>query len=194
MAILGYLAVNTSAADTLLIDDFAVPGGPSRLGTPWRLVTDGVMGGVSAGSLSWGQVDGRHALCLRGEVRLENRGGFIQTALDLAPEGCLNASAYTGFRILVRGNGESYKLHLKTADTRLPWQSYRGTFQTSPQWHELRLPFGDFVPHRIDVPLDTGRLRGLGLVAIGRAFAAELCVTELGLYRSTDAVHEAHLP
>jgi hypothetical protein len=183
LAILGALVVSASAADTLLIDDFAVVGGPSRLGTPWRLVTDGVMGGVSAGGLSLAQIDGRRALCLRGEVRLENNGGFVQAALDLAPEGDLDASAYSGIRLLVRGNGEAYNLHLKTADLRLPWQSYRSSFQTGPEWREIRLPFGGFEPHRIGVPLNTGHLRSLGLVAIGRAFSAELCVAEIGLYR-----------
>jgi hypothetical protein len=175
--------VSTSAADPLLIDDFAVANGPSRLGTPWRLVTDGVMGGLSAGGLTLAQVDGRRALCLRGEVSLENNGGFVQAALDLAPRGDLDARAYTGVRLLVRGNGETYNLHLKTADLSLPWQSYRSSFETGPEWREIRLPFSGFEPHRIDVPLDTGHLRSVGLVAIGRAFAAELCVAEVGLYR-----------
>ncbi len=164
LGILGILIVmSASAADSLLIDDFAVADRPSRLGTPWRLVT----------------------LCLRGEVRLENNGGFVQAALDLAPRGDLDASAYTGIRLLVRGNGEPYNLHLKTADLRLPWQSYRSRFPTGPEWREIRLPFGDFEPHRTGVPLDTRQLHGLGLVAIGRAFAAELCVSEIGLYRDS---------
>jgi hypothetical protein len=40
----------------------------------------------------------------------------------------------------------------------------------------VRLAFADFVPHRIQVPLDVRRLRRIGLVAIGRAFAADLAV------------------
>ena len=96
LAILGALMVSTSNADTLLLDDFADADGPSRLGTPWRLVTDGVIGGVSAGRLSWGQIDGRRALCMQGEVRLENNGGFVQAALDLAPGGDLDAGGSEG--------------------------------------------------------------------------------------------------
>jgi hypothetical protein len=175
--------MSASAADTLLIDDFGGAGGLSRLGTPWRLVTDRVMGGASSGRLSRAEIDGRRALCLRGEVSLENNGGFVQAALDLAAEGYLNANAYTGIRILVRGNGESYNLHLKTAEVRLPWQSYRSRFRAGTEWREIRLPFDGFEPHRIGVPLDAGNLRSLGLVAIGRAFTAELCVAEVGLYR-----------
>jgi len=183
LAILGALMVSATVADTLLIDDFAVADGSSRLGTPWRLVTDGVMGGISTGRMSLGQVDGRRALCLLGEVRLENNGGFIQAALDLAPERDLDASAYIGIRLLVRGNGETYNLQLKTADLLLPWQSYRSSFPAGAEWREIRLPFGGFEPHRTGVPLDTAHLRSLGLVAIGHAFAADLCVAEIGLYR-----------
>ena len=85
-------------------------------------------------------------------------------------------------RILVGGYGERYNLHLKSADVRLPWQSYRHEFEAGAQWRSVRLAFADFQPHRIDTPLDTGRLRRLGLVAIGRHFRADLCVAELGLY------------
>ena len=176
------LAGLSQAADMLLIDDFTSEDGLSRLGTPWRLVTDRVMGGVSVGQMARQQTDGHHALCLQGAVSLENNGGFVQAALDLAPAGYLDAHGYTGIRLLVRGNGESYGLHLKTADVRLPWQSYRSGFPTGPDWQEIRLPFHRFARHRIDVSLDTARLRRLGVVAIGRAFTAELCVAEVGLY------------
>jgi hypothetical protein len=181
--ILALLALGVQAADMLLIDDFQDNGGLTRLGTPWRLVTDRVMGGVSAGRMSREEIDGRRALCMRGDVSLDNNGGFIQLNLDLNPLGYLDASRYTGIQVVVRGNGASYNLHLKTADVRLPWQSYRSSFQTGPEWREIRLPFQSFEPHRIGVPLDTVRLDRLGLVAIGRAFTAELCVAQVGLYR-----------
>ncbi len=170
------------ADDMLLIDDFKESGGMSQLRTPWRLVTDGVMGGVSAGKMSQEQIDGRRALCMRGQVSLDNNGGFIQIALDLDPLEYLDASGYTGIRVIVRGNGESYGLHLKTSDIGLPWQSYRSTFEAGPAWREIQLPFQNFEPHRINVPLDTARLSRLGLVAIGRAFTADLCVAQIGLY------------
>lgn len=171
-----------SGAD-MLIDDFAADDGRSRLGTSWRLVTDGVMGGLSDGHLARRTIDGRAALCLTGTVSLANNGGFIQAALDLAAAGTLDAADWAGIRLLVRGNGEDYSLHLKTADIQRPWQSYRAGFRATPGWTEVRLPFAAFVPHRTDAPLDLHRLRRLGLVAIGRAFEAELCVAQIGLYR-----------
>jgi hypothetical protein len=101
----------------------------------------------------------------------------------LASSGTLDASDYTGVRLVQRGNGADYSLHLKTRDTRLPWQSYRAGFTSTKDWQELRLPFADFLAHRIEQPLDPTRLKRLGLVAIGRAMTAELCVAEVAFYR-----------
>jgi hypothetical protein len=176
-------AAEPQPADGLLIDDFAAPDGRSRLGTPWRLVTDQVMGGVSRGQMARRVVDGRPALCLAGAVSLANNGGFVQVNLDLAPWGLRDASAFDGVRLLVRGNGEEYNVHLKTAATTLPWQSYRAEFTADERWREVRLPFADFRPHRLVPGLDTARLKRLGIVAIGRAMQAEVCVAEIGLYR-----------
>ena len=172
------------AGDELLIDDFSDADAPSWLGTPWRLVTDRVMGGVSDARMQRRSVDGRPTLCMTGSVRLENDGGFVQINLDLAPDGLLDASRYDGVRLVVRGNGETYNLHLKTAATTLPWQSYRADFTADQRWREVRLPFTAFRPHRLVPALDTARLKRLGLVAIGRAMQAELCVAEVALYRS----------
>lgn len=163
-----------------LIDDFAAPTGVSRLGTPWRLVTDQVMGGVSQGHMARTLVDGRPALCLRGAVSLENNGGFVQVNLDLAPRGHFDASGFRGVRLVVRGNGETYGLHLKSADCIRPWQSYRAEFTAGPDWRELDLPFDRFSPHRLAEPLDPSRLMRLGLVAIGRIMHAEVCLARIG--------------
>ena len=70
----------------MLIDDFNDPGGLSRLGTPWRSVTDQVMGGVSTARIAFEEIQGRLCLCLSGDVSLDNNGGFIQASLDLASE------------------------------------------------------------------------------------------------------------
>ena len=86
-------------------------------------------------------------------------------------------------RLIVRGNGESYSVHLRTPDNLRPWQSYRAHFTAGRAWETIDLPFEAFTPHRLDAPLDVTRLRRIGLVAIGRAFHADLAVCELGFYR-----------
>jgi hypothetical protein len=170
--------------DDRLIDDFSSADGRSRLGTSWRLVTDRVMGGVSNAAMSVREVDGRRALCMQGDVSLANNGGFVQVNIDLSPDGYLDASDYAGLRLLVRGNGETYNLHLKTAATTMPWQSYRADFIADDQWREVRLPFAEFEPHRLVPALDLTRLLRLGVVAIGRPMRADLCIAEIGLYQS----------
>jgi hypothetical protein len=166
----------------LLIDDFKRSDSVSQLGTRWRVVTDRVMGGVSDASLALRQVDGRSALCLTGDVSLANNGGFVQVTLDLAPSGLMDASHFDGLRLIVRGNGQRYNLHLKTTATTMPWQSYRAELEAGPSWREVRLPFADFQPHRIVPALDVSRLRRLGIVAIGQAMQADICVAEIGFY------------
>lgn len=168
----------------MLIDDFSATDLVSSLGTQWRGVSDRVMGGVSQASVSRSSVDGRPRLHLQGDVRLENNGGFIQAALDLSPDGRpLDASDYRGIRLVVRGNGEKYSLHLRTPDNARPWQSYRAEFTAGTDWQSIDLPFDDFAPYRLETPLDTTRLKRLGLVAIGRAFSADIMVSSIRFYR-----------
>jgi hypothetical protein len=151
---------------------------------PWRLVTDGVMGGVSGGRVERAEVAGRPCVRLTGEVRLENNGGFVQIALHLAPGGAsLDASGFAGVRLRVYGNGERYGVHLRTADLWLPWQSFRAGFDAEPEWREVRIPFSAFTPYRTGKALDPARLTRLGVFAIGRAFRADVCVAGVSLYR-----------
>jgi adhesin HecA-like repeat protein len=166
----------------LLLDDFGRDDLVSALGTRWRGFSDRVMGGVSRENVVPDEIDGRRCLRLTGAVRLDNDGGFIQMALDLAADGAtFDASAYRGLSLDIHGNGERYGLHLRTGDCVRPWQSYRASFVAEPRWCEIRLPFHEFLPHRLIAPLDIRYLRRLGLVAIGRAFEADLAVSRLAL-------------
>jgi hypothetical protein len=171
------------AADLLIVDDRSSGSHQSSLGTGWRLVTDGVMGGVSNGQLLPDTIAGRPCLHMTGSVRLENNGGFVQAALDLAEDRSFDASGYDGLELAVYGNDEQYNLHLRTDDVWLPWQSYRASFVAEPRWQTLRLPFSGFTPYRIGADLDLSRLERIGVVAIGRAFEADLCIGGVALYR-----------
>ncbi|WP_349370106.1 CIA30 family protein [Salinarimonas sp.] len=162
----------------MILDDFA-----ESEGRGWRLISDPVMGGVSEGTARIETVAGRRALRMRGRVSLENEGGFVQIARDLAEDGgTVDLSAYAGLELDVLGAGEEYGAHLRTADVARPWQSWRAVFRAEPGWRRLRLPFAEFRPHRIDAPLDLTRARRLGLVAIGRAFEADLALARVAVY------------
>ncbi|SPJ24965.1 CIA30 family protein [Palleronia abyssalis] len=144
----------------------------------WEMVSDRVMGGVSNGALAVEQVGGRPALHLTGTVRLENDGGFLQMARDLDP-----ADGWDGMSLTVFGNGESYNLHLRTQDLSRPWQSFRATFTAPAAWTTHRIAFADLTPHRTDASFDPKALSRMGLVAIGRAFRADLALAHASLWR-----------
>lgn len=169
--------------DILIIDDRGSADTTSTARDAWRFVGDGVMGGVSDGQLTATQAAGRPCLRLQGEVRLDNNGGFIQGALEL-PEALLaGIDVYSGVLLEVYGNGEDYNVHLRTRDLWLPWQSYRATFTAPAEWQSLRLPFTGFAAYRTGKALDVSRLQRIGIVAIGRAFSADLCIGKVGFYR-----------
>ena len=67
-----------------IIDDLSRDPPMSAIGIRWQLFTDRVMGGVSNGTMIREMVAGRPAIRMRGDVSLENNGGFVQMSLDLA--------------------------------------------------------------------------------------------------------------
>ena len=167
------------ATSSRVIDDLS----KAATGANWQLIADTVMGGVSSGSITRGSLDGRNALRMQGTVSLENSGGFIQAALDLAQDGTpADASAYEGVELDAKGNEEIYNVHLRTADLRLPWQSYRHSFVAGRAWQTHRLPFKAFVAHRTDLALDPAKLRRIGIVAIGRAFEVDIAISGIRFY------------
>jgi len=126
-------AVNAAGFDKTLYD-FSVTNAPA-----WQVVNDDVMGGASTSSFS---VTNGVAV-FRGEVSLENNGGFasvrsLSSRHDLA--GC------DAFVIRVRGDGRRYKFTVRT-ETGFDAPIYQCAFTTKRgEWEELRLAFKDFVP------------------------------------------------
>jgi len=149
----------------------------------WEYVADTVMGGVSRGRITPATIDGRAAMRLTGKVSLDNNGGFIQMAFDLNGGAPIDASDWSGIELDTYGNNEPYELRLRTTDLRRPWQSYRAEFTAAPRWETHRLPFSAFTPHRIDIPFNPAKLRRIGVLAIGRAFDAEIAVAGLRFLR-----------
>ena len=163
--------------NSAIIDDLSRDPLLTAIGSRWQLFTDRVMGGVSNGTMVREMVAGRPAIRMRGDVSLENNGGFVQIALDLAADGkAIDASAWRGIELDVFGNDEDYNIHLRTENLIRPWQSYRQSFHADPRWRTFQFQFQDFTSYRTDTTLDTRRLRRVGLVAIGRAFSADLSV------------------
>lgn len=170
-----------------VIDDLSLAAPLAANGNRWALVSDQVMGGVSDGAMRREIVAGRPAIRLRGGVSLENNGGFLQIALDLGDDGApVDAASWTGIRIDVSGNNETYNLHLRTTDLDRPWQSYRQGFVATPTWQTLHFAFAGFEAHRTTQALQVNRLRRVGIVAIGRAFDADLALADIRFYSAGD--------
>jgi hypothetical protein len=88
-------------------------------GTQWSGITDRVMGGISSGTLSRESFYGRNCNVLRAHVRLENDGGFVQMATDLAMDpavsNTVDASKYQGieFEVLFEGEVEQEQFNIQ---------------------------------------------------------------------------------
>lgn len=162
------------------------PTPETRLIAPaWEYVADTVMGGVSTGGLRVETYKGRPATVLRGDVSLENNGGFVQIAADLNADGSLfDASDWDGFALTVCGNDAAYDFRLRTDALSRPWQSFRTDFIAPDTWQTVRLPFADVTAHRTDAAFDPARLRRIGILAIGREMQAEIAVAAVHLFRA----------
>ena len=149
-----------------------------------RLVTDNVMGGVSNGILKRSAKNERDCLLLSGDVSTENNGGFIQAVLDINPDESKKLTMADGLTLKVLGNGEPYNIHLRTTNLWFPWQAYRATFETDSQWQHITIPFESFVPYKTSTSLRPEKIKRIAIVAIGRDFKAEICISELGFYQA----------
>ncbi len=159
-----------------LIEDFTM-----QPETRWRFFTDQVMGGVSAGGVTFANENGQPFARMTGRVSTANRGGFIQMRRDLTtppPEGT------TGVRLIVRGNDQRYFVHLRTDGTLLPWQYYQAAFDVTESWTEVRLPLATFTAsggllRRLPAP---DSLTSVAVAAYGRDHDARIDVREVGFY------------
>lgn len=170
------LAVPHAAADATTIEDFTM-----QPDTRWRFFTDAVMGGESSGKVVFLGEDGQTFARMTGRVSTTNRGGFIQMRMDLPsppPEGT------TGVRLVVRGNGERYFVHLRTTGTVLPWQYYQAGFDVTRDWAEVRLPLDAFTASGslLRAEPDSRSIRSVAVVAYGRDYDAEIDVREVGFF------------
>ncbi len=174
-------ALPPALADAARPADFRIEDFTMQPETRWRFFTDQVMGGVSTGGVTFAQQDGLAYARMSGRVSTANRGGFIQMRLDLAsapPEGT------TGVRLVVRGNGQRYFVHLRTGWTLLPWQYYQAGFDTAQDWSEVRLPLDAFAASGAllrKVP-SAASLTSVAVAAYGRDHDVRIDVRDVGFY------------
>lgn len=104
----------------------------------WRVVNDGVMGGISKSSLKL--TDAGHGK-FSGHVSLANNGGFASIQLNTS----IKLSEERKFIVLrVKGDGNAYEFRLKSDVNQS--ESYVHRFNTSGEWENLKLPISEFYP------------------------------------------------
>ena len=191
-----------SASSTPQFADHPLPPGRRLLefDTPaavavWRPIHDGVMGGVSTGTAT--AVDG--AVRFEGRVSLENNGGFASYRAGVALP---DLSSAHGLRLRVRGDGQVWKLSLRTdggPDGREDGLSWQAPFATvDGMWTLTDIAFEDLVPtwrgrlvNRMDA-FDPSGIRQVGLLIADKQvgpYALELA--SIGSWRAAPEVSVA---
>lgn len=104
----------------------------------WRIVNDGVMGGISKSSLVI--TDAGHGQ-FSGHVSLANYGGFASTQLNTS----VKLAGKEQFIVLrVKGDGKAYEFRLKGESSQS--ESYVHQFTTTGEWENIKLPIRAFYP------------------------------------------------
>lgn len=104
----------------------------------WRIVNDGVMGGLSKSSLVL--TDDGHGQ-FSGHVSLENSGGFASIQLNKS----ITVEEEKRFIVLrVKGDKKAYEFRLKGEASQ--YESYVHPFTTTGEWENIKLPLSDFYP------------------------------------------------
>nr|WP_225226063.1 CIA30 family protein [Komarekiella delphini-convector] len=126
-------------ASEKLIFDFTNPS--IELKNIWGAVDDVVMGGVSASNMQFVE----NTALFAGNVSTANSGGFASVRTkNFDPP--FNLSDYEGVKLRVRGDGQRYKIFLRT-ETQWDGVGYGYSFDTvANTWIDIHVPFADLIP------------------------------------------------
>ena len=104
----------------------------------WRVVDDGVMGGLSKGKL---QVDDEGQGVYSGTVSTENNGGFSSLRYRFST---MEVSENQSVVLRIKGDGKKYQFRVK--DKASQYHSYIYTFDTSGDWETIKIPLAEMYP------------------------------------------------
>ena len=106
----------------------------------WRVVNDGVMGGLSEGKVDFTEAG---TMKFQGQLSLENNGGFTTAR---SGDVDLNLSNDLGLLLMVKGDGRTYEARLDSdAKFRGNAVSFAGEIQTTKgKWQQVKIPFSAF--------------------------------------------------
>ena len=170
---------NATADDSVLAYPFSADSGKY-----WQYVSDRVMGGISDGQVTLEQDGDMYYARLTGNVSTANNGGFIQLRAGVSfANSEKDGKNLQGVRLNVRGNGETYYIHIRTDESWSPSDYYATTFKANSDWQMIDLPFNSFKRRwSKDSVLDPKKIRSFGIVAYGRDHVSDISVSTLEFY------------
>lgn len=103
----------------------------------WRIVNDGVMGGLSSSKA----IVKDDKIIFSGNVSLENNGGFASLR---SPIKDYNFEMFSGIEIKIKGDGKRYSISMKET-TYFNGCFYTTSFETKKdEWIVVQIPFDQF--------------------------------------------------
>ena len=103
----------------------------------WRIVNDGVMGGLSS---SKAMIE-NDKIIFTGNVSLQNNGGFASLR---SPVKVYNFSEFTGLELKLKTDGKRYSISMKETSY-FTGYFYTTSFETkADEWMTIKLPFDQF--------------------------------------------------
>ena len=103
----------------------------------WRIVNDGVMGGLSSSK----SLVKDEKIIFSGTVSLENNGGFASLR---SPVKDYNFEKFAGLEIKIKGDGKRYSFSMKET-TYFNGYFYTRSFETKKdEWIVVQIPFNQF--------------------------------------------------
>ena len=125
----------------------------------WYVVNDGVMGGMSKGTLEW-NTDGYAVFS--GYVTTANNGGFSSIRYAFEER---DVSEFSKIVIRLKGDGKQYQFRIKES----PYQrySYIQNFKTSGDWESIEIPLSEFYPSYRGYRLNRSNYSGQDMGEIG---------------------------
>lgn len=104
----------------------------------WQVVNDGVMGGKS--QATFGLTDEGTAL-FKGEISLENNGGFSSVRYDMDKT---ELNDFSRIAVKLKGDGKRYQLRIR--ENQGDYFSYIAYFQTSGEWETIEVSMETMYP------------------------------------------------
>jgi NADH dehydrogenase [ubiquinone] 1 alpha subcomplex assembly factor 1 len=145
----------------------------------WQIEDDAVMGGVSKGTLAR---DPAGHLVFRGEVSLENDGGFSSIQNNFDP---IDVSKYEHAIIRLKGDGKDYRFIVEADKNARHY--YLAEFTTNGDWQEIKIPLRKMYPvrrgNRLDLPDYAAETMSQVrfMIANGRAESFQIEIAKIGL-------------